>query len=119
MWSRVAELMFGCWLAVSPFIFRHAPDDRLLWINDLAAAAAVIVCSLCSYARPLRYAHLGTIAVGLWLIGFGYVSSAPPAAPAYQNHILVGLMLLMLAIIPNHASVPPDSWRSYLERPAS
>ena len=116
MWSRDAEIMFGCWLAASPFLFQHGPDETLLWINDFVTATAVIVFGLCSYYRPLRYAHLLTVAAGLWLVGFGWASSTPPASPAYQNHILVGLMLLMLDIIPSNASQPTASWQRYFER---
>lgn len=30
MWARVVEVMLGCWLAVSPFVFRHSADERWL-----------------------------------------------------------------------------------------
>lgn len=113
MWARVVEVMFGCWLAVSPFIFGHPDDVPALWWNDFLCATAIIALALLSYYRPLQYAHLALIAVGLWLVGFGYVNSTPPAAPAYQNEIFVGLFLLMFAIIPNEASQPPAAWREF------
>jgi hypothetical protein len=111
MWARVVELMLGVWLAVSPFVFQHGPDAPALWANDLGCATAVIALSLLSFWRRLAYAHLVTIGVALWLVGFGYAASSTLAAPAFQNEILVGLVLLMLAIVPNEASQPPPPWR--------
>ena len=110
MWARVVEVMLGCWLAASPFIFAHAAEKPSLWWNDLTSAVVIMTLALCSFRRPWRYAHLGILVVGVWLIISGYFTlTAPP--PASQNHIVVGLFLLMFAIIPNDAVQPPESWR--------
>lgn len=111
MWARVIEIMLGCWLAVSPFVFRHAADEKVLWLNDLFSALAVIILALISFWPPLRYAHVAIVLVALWLIGVGFWASSAPAPPALQNDILVGLLLLMFAIIPNQANLPPPAWR--------
>ena len=111
MWARIVEVMLGCWLALSPFIFRHAAGEKVLWLSDLFSALAVIMFALVSFWPPLRYAHLAIVVVALWLIGFGFWASGYPAPPAVQNDILVGLLLLMFAIIPNEANLPPRAWR--------
>lgn len=111
MWARVVEVMLGCWLVVSPFIFHHTLEQPALWINDLSCGFAVIALALFSFWHPARQVHLVLCGVALWLIGFGFLASPPPAPPALQNHILVGLLLLMFAIIPNGASLPPRPWR--------
>jgi hypothetical protein len=113
MWGRVIELILGCWLALSPFIFRHPGDETVLWFSDLFSALAVIVLALVSFWPPLRYAHVAIVVVALWLIGFGFWASGYPAPPALQNDIMVGLLLLMFAIIPNEANLPPRAWRSH------
>jgi hypothetical protein len=110
MWPRVVELMLACWLGVSPFTFRHNPQQRELWLNDLACALAIVTLSLLSFWRPCRAAHFGLCGVAIWLIRFGYAMAPIPALPALQNDILVGMLLLMFAIIPNEANVPPRSW---------
>lgn len=115
MWARVVEVMLGCWLAVSPFIFRHGGQTHL-WINDLGCAALAIGLALVSFFRPLRYAHLGSAAVAMWLVGFGYFGAGSPPSPAAQNDILTGLLLLMFAIVPNEASQPPTPWKRVRER---
>jgi hypothetical protein len=116
MWSRVIELMLGCWLALSPFIFRHGSVEKAFWWNDLLSALAVILLALASFWFPLRYAHLGIVIVAFWLIGFGFSVSPYPAPPALQNDIAVGLLLLMFAIIPNEATRPPRPWRDFLAK---
>jgi hypothetical protein len=39
-----------------------------------------------------------------------------PSPPTEQNHILVGLLLVLFAIIPNEASQPPKAWEEFEER---
>ena len=108
--------MLGCWLAVSPFIFRHGAEDRVLWFNDLFSAMIVIVFALVSFWPPLRFAHLANLVVALWLIAFGFWVSSYPPPLALQNDIVVGLLLLMFAIIPNEATQPPRPWRDFLAK---
>jgi hypothetical protein len=110
MWSRVVEIMLGCWLLISPFVFGH-PDDRIgWWITDFSAGLAVIVFGCLSYWRPARFAHLLTAVTGALLIAAAYrfYGDAPPAA---QNEALTGLLLMMFAVIPNEAASPPQAWR--------
>ncbi len=114
MWARVVEVMLGCWLAASPFIFRHSAEDRMLWFSDLLSALAVMVLALLSFWRPLRFAHLGIVAVGLWLIAAGFLAPYPTPA-AFQNDIVVGLLLLIFAIVPNDANQPPKPWREFYQ----
>ena len=110
MWARVVEIMLGCWLAVSPFVFRHSAEEPILWIVDWAAATAVIVIGLVSYLPWARHIHLGVCLVGLALCGFAYLWEPYPAQPALHNHFVLGLLFLMLGLIPNHASEPPPGW---------
>lgn len=110
MWSRDVEIMIGCWLAMSPFIFGHPSVETAWWINDFACALAVVLLAGSSYWKPLRHAHFGQLAVGVWLIGFAYwhgfgVEGGAPGA--MQNSVSVGLLLGMFGLIPNNASKPP------------
>lgn len=105
MWSRVVEIMLGCWLLVSPFVFAHPATEAGWWITDFTAGLVVIAFGLLSFWKPTQHAHLLTILVGGGLIGFAYthIGEAPPAA---QNQALVGWLLLMFAVIPNMATRP-------------
>lgn len=108
MWARVVEILVGVWLCFSPFIF-GVPDDTTMWIDFGLAAAVAILASL-SYYYPLRYIHLLSLLVALFLILWGRFAEASPPPPYHQNHISVGIFLLMIAIIPNHASLPDPVW---------
>jgi hypothetical protein len=114
VWARNIELALACWLGLSPFIFRHGPDDTLLWVIDLSCAAAVGTFSLLSYVRRLEQIHLLNIAVAGVLVAAGFLV-APPPPPAAQNWVVVGLLLLLFAIVPNHAALPPRAWREYYD----
>lgn len=111
MWSRDVEIMIGCWLAMSPFIFGHSDAALNWWINDLACALVVVCLAGFSYWKPLRYAHLGQLLVGSWLIAFAYFQGFghdAEALAAVQNAVVTGLCLLMFGLIPSNASHPPD-----------
>lgn len=116
MWARVVEFMLGCWLAISPFVFKHGDGETAMWLTDWIAAALVIACALLSYWRPTRHAHFGTLLVAVGLVLMGRFSDSSPLSPALQNEITTGLLLVMFAIIPNEASQPPEAWRMANER---
>jgi hypothetical protein len=110
MWSRVIEILFGAWLCASPFLFGHSASNLAWSINDMATGACIMVFGLLSFWQPTRRAHLFTLLVAFWLIGFAYYHGFGDAPSASQNQLAVGLMLLMFAVIPNHASDPPRTW---------
>lgn len=109
MWGRVVEIMTAVWLAASPFVFGVQSDATLLWA-DLGIALLICVLSGLSYWRPTRHAHLLILVVSVALILWGRFAVMPPTPP-HQNHIVIGLFLLMIALLPNEASLPPKAWR--------
>ena len=113
MWARVVQIILGCWLAISPFIFRVSSGETAIWFNDMVSAVLIIASCLLSFWHPCRLAYLITLPLSLWLIGFAYLTSPHPAPPALQNDLLVGLLLLMFAIVPNEAAAPPPAWRDF------
>ncbi|MCO8122656.1 hypothetical protein NHH03_12990 [Stieleria sp. TO1_6] len=110
MWGRVVEIMTAVWLAASPFIFFAHSNTSLMWA-DLSIALLICVLSGLSYWHPTRHAHLLILLVSLGLIVWGRFAVTPPT-PMHQNHIVVGLFLLMIALIPNDASQPPKAWQT-------
>jgi hypothetical protein len=101
-------MILGLWLAASPFVLGH--ETGALWLNDFVCGFTIVALAVLSFAEKLRHAHLGSGIVALWLIVYGFLASAPSPL-ASQNHILLGLVLAMFAIIPNEANLPPRSWR--------
>jgi peptidoglycan/LPS O-acetylase OafA/YrhL len=120
MWGRVIEIIIGLWLVLSPFVWGHYPSNPGLWRSDVISGIAVIGLAVLSFwpfrrLRFLRYAHVGILFVASWVVVFSYFTSGHPAAPGYQNALLTGLTLMLVAIIPNDASQPPTSWRRYYQ----
>ena len=111
MWPRVIEGMLGCWLLVTPFVFRGTTAVEAYTMSAVVSGAIVIVMAVLSYWHPARLARFGTLGVSLWLALHGYFAAERPGPPAAQNEIMIGLTLLLLAIIPNEASLPPRAWR--------
>lgn len=110
MWGRVIEMSLAVWLGLSPFIFQVHTDARLLW-TDLCLAALILSLAALSYWFPTRHAHLLSLFVAIGMIAWGRFSTGTPPLPIEQNHIFIGLLLSMIAIIPNHASQPPLEYR--------
>lgn len=115
MWPRVVEIMLGVWLSLSPFIFGHDPTQTMRWVTDLGSGLVLVTLSLLSYWPPARYAHLGSIVVGLWLVTFGWYWEGYPTPAALQNDLTVGLLVLMFAILPSETNLPPRVWRESSE----
>ena len=111
MWPRVVEIMLGCWLLVTPFVFRETPAIVEYSASAVASGAVVVVASLLSFWKPARLAHLVTLAAALWLSVHGYFSAPRPGPPAAQNELVVGLTLLLFAILPNEINAAPRPWR--------
>jgi hypothetical protein len=109
MWPRVSEIVLGCWLALCPLMFGHS-GSRLI---DVGTGLAVSLLALLSYTRPLRHAHFGTGLLAAGLVVHSYLPFVAVSGGT-QNHILIGLTLLLFSIIPNQANLPPESWRSGL-----
>ena len=107
------ELSLGLWLMASPLVFAHGP--AWLWAHDLGLAALLVTAALLSHWWPLRRVHLVLVGAAAWLVAAGWWGTwraggvNPPGV--YQNWILVGMTLAMLAIVPSHATRPPDPWR--------
>src|SRR5690606_40354122 len=68
--------MLACWLAMSPFIFGHVDSSAWLTAHDFAVASLIALFALGSYWHRTRHAHLLTVLVALWMIGFGRFGSS-------------------------------------------
>lgn len=118
MWGRSIEAMLGLWLMMSPFLFGHFDESgevARLTVSDLASGSVVLLLAVLSFWHPTARAHLGQLVVAAWLAGFGRFGFDHPAPPGAQNELLVGLVLVLIAIIPNRSEEPPPRWREFYE----
>lgn len=112
MWPRVLELIVGVWLCASPQVVSGAAGVERFVSLDAAVGVSVVVLSLLSFATRTRWAHLGTAGLAVALGAYAYFSWPRPGPPSAQNEIIVSMLLLLLAIIPNECTRPPRPWRS-------
>lgn len=115
MWARWCEILIALWLAVSPWIFAGSWVSPWPHYADDFAIAAVFLAAIASHFRPARHAHLLSAAVATWLILVAWFQADDSATAAQQSRFLTGLLLLMFAILPNHASTPPPAWKKESE----
>ena len=111
MWPRVAEIVLGCWLVVSPWLLPDQQRSASWHVNALVCGLLVVGLAALSFFPSLRKAHLAEILIGLWLLGSAYWSATHPAPPLVQSNILTALFLLNFAIIPSQATLPAPAWR--------
>jgi hypothetical protein len=109
MWPRLFEAALGAWLAASPLVLGSASGGAAA--HDVAVGALVAVLALASLARRRPRTHLLEVPVALWLAAFGWMRYETPPLGVAQNHLLLGLVLLMSAVLPTDASRPPAAWR--------
>jgi peptidoglycan/LPS O-acetylase OafA/YrhL len=112
MWARVVEIMLGFWLLASPFIFRFGGTHDGNLTNDLLCGLLIVIFGFLSFWNRTAPAHFLILLVAGWLIIFGYLAGHP-APPSAQNQIIVGLLLVMFAIIPNNADEMPEAWQKF------
>ena len=119
MWPRIAELLLGLWLVLTPAIFTGtAAIGSFAW-RDVGAGIAITWLSVLSFWRRTEWARLGTALLATALGLASYFGTDRPGPPAAQNEIAIALTLLLFAIVPNDATRPPTAWRSVPEAPHS
>lgn len=113
MWARLTELGLGLWLLASPFVFDHPATATVLWLIDIVTGSLLVVSTVVNYRYPNRRFYLAVPVLGAFLIAAAFLSGPHPIAAARQNHIMVGLTIMMLGVVPNLALRPPEKWRAF------
>ena len=110
MWPRIAEILIGAWLAVSPWLLTKGAVPSQMAI-DVIAGLLFVLFAIIELTTSYRSAHFLSILVALVLTAWGWfhVESIPFSLP--QHDILVGLTILVFAIIPTGISTPPEGWQ--------
>jgi hypothetical protein len=110
-WPRYCEMLLGLWLLVSPWFLNYGGAASPGVIN-LAAATGILVLDVLSLRFYKGYAYLAVLGIAIALLAHGYFVM-PPEAAGTQNNIITALLLLMFAILPTEATLPPLSWREF------
>lgn len=116
MWTKLALIGLGAWLAASPAAFGY--QGTAIGVSDLLTGAALIVLSAGSFRRPaLNWAIAG---LGVWMLLAPLVFWSPSAA-AYSIDYLIGALVVLLSVglrgtespgpeVPPGWSYNPSSW---------
>ena len=116
MWARIVEFMLGVWLLLSPLIFESGADSTRLLIACGVSFVLIVLVSLLSYLEKFNQLHFLTSVVGIGLLLSAFLYDYSPPPPAYQNFVVVGLLLLMFGVLPNRLQKPPKEWREFYLR---
>jgi hypothetical protein len=116
MWARVFEFSFAIWLIFSPFIFGHFGKNFLLTTNDITCGLLIMIFSSLSFANKFIRIHFINFFIGLYLIILTFLIAPIPSPGGFQNYVVIGILLLMFAILPSHASQIPLDWQRFYLR---
>lgn len=108
MWPRISELLIGIWLVAAPAVLAYPGPASVA--NSVLSGAAVTALSLLAWLGGFGHARFGTLLISVWLGAFAYFASSHPAPPFRQSEFLAGILLAMMAIIPNRCNRPPVPW---------
>ncbi len=110
MWARWCEVLVGLWLLASPLAFAFPDGQQAVRALPLTLGAGVVACALLSLRAATRRAHLIGFGLSLLLTGAGWWLRAPGVL-VHENHVVSGLVLAMLTLVPSEATRPPRAWR--------
>ena len=110
MWALALECLIGFWIISSYCLFTCPMENESLAMADLIAAAAVVSFALLSLIRRLDKLHLASLLVAGMLIGIGFAPPGFSSPASLQNHLIVGLILAIVCLVPCRANKPPRSW---------
>ena len=113
-WPRYCEMLLGLWLLAAPWVLNYGGSDTVRTVN-ITAGIGILVLDILSVTLYKRYAYLAVLGVALGLLVHAYLAM-PPEGAGTQNNIIVALLLLMFAILPTEATLPPPSWREFHEK---
>ncbi len=92
-WARGIAALFGIWLIISPFAWRHTSAQTA---NAVICGVLAIVFAIASI-RDGRARHLNSV-LGLWLILSTFILGAVRVASSW-NELVVGFALIALSLV--------------------
>lgn len=99
--ARTLNVLLGCWLFVSAFLWTHTPADRVsCWAVGLGVIAFAIIAMTIPAARWVN----GALAVWLFIAAF----TLPHLHVGTRwNEVIVALLVFFLAIVPSDEVTHP------------
>lgn len=98
-----AELIFGAWLIVSPFVLGFA-HEKVGLINNIASGVILILLTLASTRNGLM--RIFIILLGWWLYATAFALSVPEDVYLW-NDLSVALLVIITAVA-SETPYPPN-----------
>ena len=95
-WKDAANLVFGIWLAVSPWALSYAGETTPAW-NAHAVGVIIAVAALAALLAFQLWEEWVNMALGAWLIASPFVLGFTTSVAAMWNQLIVGLLVGILA----------------------
>jgi SPW repeat-containing protein len=97
-WASGANILFGAWLFIAPWLLSYAPDV-ISW-NDTIAGAALMILATLRYIRPFGRFWIGWInaLIGLWMIATPFVLNCEYIT-AQVNDMTIGIAVFVAGAI--------------------
>lgn len=92
-WQDWANVLFGIWLIVSPYILGYTDTGTLAATHSYAIGIAVVVFAFAAIYRYYRWEEGINLVLGLWLIAAPFVLDFAHVEPAAWNHVATGILI--------------------------
>lgn len=91
-WQDWANLVFGAWLILAPFIGVGVNHDIAAW-NSYVSGAVVAIFAIVAIMRPQMWEEWLNLIVGLWLIIAPFALGFTQQSDPMWNQIIIGLLI--------------------------
>lgn len=96
-WRDVANLIFGAWLFVSPWILLDAPAPAAAW-NAHALGAVIALGALLALYAFHEWEEWLSVLFGGWLIVSPWVFAFPVTGALVWSTLAVGVLVALMAL---------------------
>jgi hypothetical protein len=100
------NVLLGCWLIASPWIFGYTPDASAFW-NSICAGAIVALLAAGRFSSPRSSVGSSwlNLLLGLWTIASPWIYGYAANGAAMWDCIAVGIVIAVLASWSGRATV--------------
>jgi len=100
-----AEILFGAWLILSPFVFGYA-HDKIGLLNNVISGIVLILLTLASSRNGLM--RIFIILMGGWLYASAFSWASAVSKESYLWNTLIVAILVIMAAVASETPYPAN-----------